>query len=394
MKAIVLSGGGSKGSYQVGVWRALKKLHIKYDIVTGTSIGALNGALMTQKNYRKAISVWKKINLKVLFGEDATDSDNPIDIYKMYGKNFIKNGGMDVKEIEAIIDEALNKKKFYKSKINYGLVTYNLSKKKAVEIEKKDIAENKLTDYLMASATCYPAFKQKDIEGLKYIDGGFYDNLPINLAIKMGATEIIAVDLRAPGVKRIVKKKTKITIIRPHNRLTNFLNFYEEGNKMNMKFGYNDTMKTFNKLEGNKYTFKKGHIKKNQDMYEETYNHIVKKILDSKTLVKNFKEIIKLMPNYKEELKKEAFLTIMELTAKSFALDETKIYSYKKFNKLIKKELKKRLKNTTTGKRRKKTEIDLYQELINGNYKELRKLALTRPLDLIKAIYLYTICEA
>ena len=69
MKALVLSGGGSKGSYQIGVWKALKKLHIKFDIVTGTSVGALNGALITQKSYFKAINLWKKINLKLLFGE-------------------------------------------------------------------------------------------------------------------------------------------------------------------------------------------------------------------------------------------------------------------------------------------------------------------------------------
>ena len=39
-RAIVLSGGGSKGAYQIGVWKALKKMHIDYDIVTGTSVGA------------------------------------------------------------------------------------------------------------------------------------------------------------------------------------------------------------------------------------------------------------------------------------------------------------------------------------------------------------------
>ena len=41
MKALVLSGGGSKGAYQIGAWKALKKLHIKFDIVTGTSVAEL-----------------------------------------------------------------------------------------------------------------------------------------------------------------------------------------------------------------------------------------------------------------------------------------------------------------------------------------------------------------
>ena len=43
-RAIVLSGGGAKGAYQIGVWKALRKLKLNYSIVTGTSVGALNGA--------------------------------------------------------------------------------------------------------------------------------------------------------------------------------------------------------------------------------------------------------------------------------------------------------------------------------------------------------------
>ena len=58
MRAVVLSGGGSKGSYQIGVWKALRKLKIKYDIVTGTSVGALNGALMVQNKFHKACKLW------------------------------------------------------------------------------------------------------------------------------------------------------------------------------------------------------------------------------------------------------------------------------------------------------------------------------------------------
>ena len=66
-RAIVLSGGGAKGAYQVGVWRALRKLGIKYSIVTGTSVGALNGVLMVQNEYIKARSMWYNINFDLIF---------------------------------------------------------------------------------------------------------------------------------------------------------------------------------------------------------------------------------------------------------------------------------------------------------------------------------------
>ena len=42
-KGVVLCGGGAKGAYQIGVWKALKKLNFNPDVVTGTSVGALNG---------------------------------------------------------------------------------------------------------------------------------------------------------------------------------------------------------------------------------------------------------------------------------------------------------------------------------------------------------------
>ena len=218
MRALVLSGGGSKGSYEIGVWKALRKLHIKFDIVTGTSIGALNGALITQKSYFKALKLWNTVNLELLFGEQAANKKNDLEIMKMYGKEFLKNGGMDVKEIEKLIKKQINYNKVMKSKINFGLVTYNLTNKKPIEITKKEIPENLFADYLMASASCYPAFKQKDIEGEKFIDGGFFDNLPINLAIEMGADEIIAVDLSAPGFNKTPKKKLPTIKIKPNNK--------------------------------------------------------------------------------------------------------------------------------------------------------------------------------
>ena len=397
MKALVLSGGGSKGSYQIGVWKALRELNIKIDIVTGTSAGALNAALITQNSYRTAVKTWKKINLDILFGEDTIEPDKTVDLYKLYGENFIKNGGMDTSKIENIINESLNKRKFYKSKINFGLVTYNLSNKKPIQLTKKEIKKDLLDDYLMASATCFPAFKKKEINGEKYIDGGYFDNLPINLAIKMGAEEIIAVDLSAPGIKQIPTKKVKTITIKPKNKLTNFLNFHEEGSKRNIKLGYNDTMKAFHKLEGNKYTFKKGHIEKNNLMYQETYLHILNKILRFKNATKEFYSQLKILDVTKENIQEKLLLRVMELVAKDFNLDETTIYTYRSFNRKLKKELKLRIKKleteNQTNHKHKKTEVELYLEMINGNYSELRKLGLLNPIELLKAVYLYTICE-
>lgn len=377
MKAVVLSGGGSKGSYQIGVWKAIKKLHIKYDIVTGTSVGAINGALMIQKNYHKAINLWKKINMKLLFGEDATESNKISDIFNMYRNNFLENGGMDVSNLETIITKSINKKNFYDSKIKFGLVTVNASEKKAVQLTKDQIPSEDLTDYLIASASCYPAFQTKDINGDKYIDGGFFDNLPINLAIDLGADEIIAVDLEAPGLKVKPKKKVNTITIKPNNKLTNFLHFYEEGAKRNIKFGYNDTMKVFNKYLGNKYTFYKFGFNKTISEIEEIFLYNFANIINTNKLNKIFDLDI-----FDPE---KLILKISEEIGLLYNLDETKIYFYKSYNKKLLKTFKHDTNNETIKV--------LFNKMVERDYKYLRIKGILNPKEFIYALYLYTINE-
>ena len=59
---IVLEGGGAKGAYQVGAWKALKEAGIRIKGVAGTSVGALNGALICMDDFSKAERIWENIS--------------------------------------------------------------------------------------------------------------------------------------------------------------------------------------------------------------------------------------------------------------------------------------------------------------------------------------------
>lgn len=295
MRAIVLSGGGAKGAYQMGVWKALKKLRIKYDIVTGTSVGAMNGALMINKNFNKAINLWSRVNFGDLFEEVSQNS------YDELKKQTIKNKGLKTDKLENLLSKTINPKKILRSRIDYGLVTVDVTKMKPLEIKKSEMSESDLVDYIIASASIFPAFKTKDIKNKKYVDGGYFDNLPINLAINMGATEVIAVDLKAVGFKQKVKKKIPTTYITPRNKITELLNFDTNMIRRTIDYGYNDTMKTYGKLDGNKFTFKKGSLDK--------------AMIKTKTL------------------------EILDLLGYAFMLDDSKVYSIRTFNNLLKQKL-------------------------------------------------------
>ena len=336
---LVLSGGGAKGAYEIGVYLALKKLHKKIDIVTGTSIGAINGMFVTQKDLRGALKLWKNISFKTIYDEEeflAKEDEKLSKIYMQYAKGFINEGGLDIYKMKDIFDKYFKPHKFFSSNIDYGLVTYNFSKNKPVLKTKKDLTKDNIKDYILASASCYPAFKPYLIDNEMFIDGGYYDNLPINLAIDLGATEIIAVDLRAIGFKKNVKDKTvDITYIAPRNKIGSFLVFDKNQAKKSIKFGYNDTMKLFNILDGNKFTFKKYNLIKNYNKYIDSYEKTLKDLFkntDNKILTKLFEtEIFKGILNNKTLYNN--FNNLIEEAGRIFNFDEANIYNIKSYNK-------------------------------------------------------------
>ena len=63
-RVLVFGGGGSKGAYEIGVWKALDELGLHFDAVCGTSIGALIGTMYVQQDYDKLVELWEKIDVE------------------------------------------------------------------------------------------------------------------------------------------------------------------------------------------------------------------------------------------------------------------------------------------------------------------------------------------
>ena len=75
-RAVVFSGGGAKGGYQIGAWQALRELNYSPDIVTGTSVGAFNGALMASDKYKEALHMWENMSMGMVFTQFAEAVNN------------------------------------------------------------------------------------------------------------------------------------------------------------------------------------------------------------------------------------------------------------------------------------------------------------------------------
>lgn len=285
-KALVLAGGGTRGAYQIGAWKALRELGERFDIITGTSIGALNGILILQDDYEFAMDLWNELRMDVFLTDaidfDAQDLDKTQKelLYDFLTKSSFK-GGADTSPMQTLIQDHVREDFIRNSDIDFGLVTMEYPSLNKVEITKSEIPYGQISDYLMASSACFPAFRPHIIGDKKYIDGGYFDNMPLNLAIKMGATNIVAIDLVPNANKKKIKKcVVPLTYICPKNSLGPAFLFSKNSAKANMQLGYLDTMKGYNKCEGTHYYIKIYSKYQHLRQLTRSYHFAKQKIID------------------------------------------------------------------------------------------------------------------
>ncbi len=262
--ALVLAGGGAKGVYQIGAWRALREMKIEFCAVSGASVGALNAALFAQNNYKKALDLWENITLdKVVNLPPELIVDGRFHIRKFnflhlreINRVLLKYGGLDTTPLQNMIRKYVDEEKIRESGFDLGLVTVNVDRIKPVEIFLDDIPRGKLGDFLLASAS-FPTFKQTEIDGRKYTDGGVYDNIPYRMIKERGYKKIIIVDIAGPGFNRKPDiEGTETIYIKNRSDIGNVLNFNRETLSSLLHLGYLDTLKTFGRIDGIKYYYK------------------------------------------------------------------------------------------------------------------------------------------
>lgn len=179
-RALVLSGGGSKGSFEVGVVRELEQSGVTFDFVCGTSVGAINGLLVAAGQTEKLEQEWRAIkgmsdvfSLSVLrfFGSWL---NIPWSKPSIYGPG----------RLLTIVREMAETVKLEKP-LKVGVTDLVSGQFKAVGHD-----EPNFPDYLIASASIPLVLPPVKIGGGVYVDGGIRNNTPLREAIRAGAEEI------------------------------------------------------------------------------------------------------------------------------------------------------------------------------------------------------------
>ena len=194
--ALVLSGGGAKGAYQVGVIEELLDRGVKFDLVTGSSIGAFNGALLAefinsglsnQQIIQRYNQIWREVKdfLRLNWSEFFKYFFTPFKVSSLFTNKFMKK----------ILKKYIPENRIFSAynKCQLSVTGTNLND---YELEVFDFNSRTPVNKAVLASMAYPgALPAVNINNDFYIDGGTLNNAPLKEAILWGAKLIFVVFL-------------------------------------------------------------------------------------------------------------------------------------------------------------------------------------------------------
>ncbi|EAR01486.1 patatin family protein [Maribacter sp. HTCC2170] len=232
MRALVISGGGSKGAFAGGVAQYLmQEVGHKYDIFIGTSTGSLLISHLALGKIDKIKNIYSSVN------QDSIFSNCPFTVKKKYGIDIISmnhwnimknlfNGKKTFGESEnlrELIYDSITREEFVKLKngpIDVVVTVSNLSLNQVEYKSINDCTYEEFCDWIWISSNYTPFMSLVRKNGCEYADGGLGSLVPIEEAIQRGATEVDVVVLRTE-----VSHYNRMPSKNPFELITNMMAF-------------------------------------------------------------------------------------------------------------------------------------------------------------------------
>lgn len=257
--ALVLAGGGAKGAYQLGVWEALREIRLEKNLVavSGSSVGALNAALISLGGFDDAKTIWTSIMPKQFLNINFDTIIGPLDTLV---KRTLTDGLCSRDGLIWIIDKYLTLDNLAASHIpayvcvsgyNSDCIECLNEKPQAEYISLNEVTPEDAKSFLLASSAMPYIYPPEIIHGNVYRDGGLADNVPVYPMTSVGADNLIVVKLE-PDDKvdtSLYSKFKEVVEIVPSREIGDLFDGTLEFNNKNVDFrillGYYDTLRTF-----------------------------------------------------------------------------------------------------------------------------------------------------
>lgn len=258
---LALSGGGSKGMFQMGAWKAFREMGIEFAAISGTSIGAVNGALMLGTSYDQAMEMWANLTIDQCLAFSQRTELGSTDLLsiknaELLAKELWNNRSLNTAPLRALLNKYVNEDNIRANRTDLGIMTTVVPDFKPHALWLDEVPEGSLIEFIMASARL-PGLAPVRIDDVTYMDGGIIENVPVSMLRRRGFRQIVAVDLepKASVLSRL-DDNVQLTLIHDKQELGGFLDLTPSVLRRNFRLGYLDTMKAFARLNGEYYSFR------------------------------------------------------------------------------------------------------------------------------------------
>ena len=327
---LVLDGGGARGAYQIGAWKALHEAGVRIRGIAGTSVGALNGALICMGDVDEAEHIWKEMTFSKVMDVDDDwmerlfQKEVPMRELLKELMLRLRDGGIDVTPLKDLLHNILDEDRIRSAGIDFSLLTFSLSDMKELDLTLDEIPEGLLADFLLASA-CLIGFKNEPLHGKTYLDGGVINNVPLNSLVKRGYRDIITVRIYGPGREPRVRldQGTQVYEIAPRVHLGSIIEFQGKRSRQNLKIGYYDAKRMVYGLKGLIYYI-------DSDRDEEEYTTMLSNISE-----KTRKEIRAKLRLPHTATNETLYLAMLEASAKYFRIPKYQVYTENGLSELV-----------------------------------------------------------
>lgn len=200
--AFALGGGAAYGAVHVGMLRALSEAGLTPDIVVGTSVGSLNGAMLAQQPgsaLDRLGQIWPSITTASIFPGGWLSRLRTLQTSKAY---LSPNVG-----IAAVLNRHLRARTFADLALPFGVVTADFATASPVTLTAGELAPA-----ILASSAIPGVFPPVEVDGRMLVDGGILANVPVRQAVEMGAASVVVLDCGLWGMA-IEEPKTLIEVM-------------------------------------------------------------------------------------------------------------------------------------------------------------------------------------
>lgn len=261
--ALVLCGGGARGAMQVGFYQAIVELGLSFDLVIGSSVGALNGALISADMPPTELAqLWRGLKKRDVLA------------WNWRGLRGETGGLYTFAPLRRLLHEVLPIRCFEELKHPLVITTTNLQTGQPCYHER----QGELIEPVIASMSLPGAFPPVWIAGHQHVDGGIADNVPFDKALDRGARELLMISctccpqnstaLASPlkillrsfmialdtkyqcSLQQHRSRGIHIKLVRPHFSQSVGLLDFDHADAL-IEVGYRETLATFRTLRSN-----------------------------------------------------------------------------------------------------------------------------------------------